>query len=129
MKLCMHDRILTIETLEQIETTLENLLKSTASIKDLEELTKSADGMLRLNGICMSFIIIGEEIKRIDRYTKKQFLPNYPSISWNDIMGMRDRIAHGYFEIDTDVIFDTLKNDIPPLLTVIKQMKKDINIE
>ena len=57
----MHDRILTIETLEQIETTLENLLKSTASIKDLEELTKSADGMLRLNGICMSFIIIGEE--------------------------------------------------------------------
>lgn len=127
MKLCMHERILTIETLEQIETTLENLLKSTAPIKDIDELTKSADGMLRLNGICMSFIIIGEEIKRIDRYTKKQFLPNYPSISWNDIMGMRDRIAHGYFEIDTDVIFDTLKNDIPPLLTVIKQMKKDLD--
>ncbi|RNC63416.1 hypothetical protein [Proteiniphilum sp. X52] len=70
----MHERILTIETLEQIETTLENLLKSTASIKDIDELTKSADGILRLNGICMSFIIIGEEIKRIDRYTKKQFL-------------------------------------------------------
>ncbi|HHV84620.1 MAG TPA: DUF86 domain-containing protein [Petrimonas sp.] len=124
----MYERILTIETLEQIETTVENLLKSTVHIEETDELTKSADGMLRLNGICMSFIIIGEEIKRIDRYTKKQFLPNYPSIPWNDIMGMRDRIAHGYFEIDIDVIFDTLKNDIPPLLAVIKQMKKDITI-
>jgi uncharacterized protein with HEPN domain len=40
---------------------------------------------------------------------------------------MRDRIAHGYFEIDTDVVFDTLKNDIPPLLETIKQMKNDLS--
>ena len=40
---------------------------------------------------------------------------------------MRDRIALGYFEIDIDVIFDALKNDIPPLLEVIKQMKNDLS--
>ena len=77
-----------------------------------------------LNGICLSFIIIGEEIKRLDKYTEKQLLPNYHSVSWSDIMGMRDRLAHGYFEIDTDVSFDTLRNDISPLLAVIKQIKK-----
>lgn len=125
----MHERIFTIETLEQIETTIENLLISTQHIEQTDELTSSPDGMLRLNGICMSFIIIGEEIKRIDRYTKKQFLSNYSSIPWNDVMSMRDRIAHGYFEIDIDVVFDTLKNDMPQLLTVIKQMKADINSE
>lgn len=119
-------RLLTIEVLEQIEITIENLLESTATITNLDELMKSADGMLKLNGICMSFIIIGEEIKRLDRYTEKQLLPNYPSVPWNDIMGMRDRLAHGYFEIDTDVIFDTLKNDISPLLRVIKQMRSDV---
>lgn len=42
---------------------------------------------------------------------------------------MRDRLAHGYFEIDTDVIFDTLRNDIPPLLNVIKQVKNDISTQ
>lgn len=126
----MSDKLLlTIELLEQIEITIQNLLESTIDIVDLNELTKSADGMLKLNGICMSFIIIGEEIKRLDKYTEKQLLSNYPSIPWNNIMGMRDRLVHGYFKIDTDVIFDTLRNDISPLLTVIKQMRKDVSSE
>jgi len=124
----MRDKALVIETLEQVEQVIGNLLESTAELSDINELPKSPDGMLRLNGICMSFIIIGEEVKRIDRYTDEKFLVNYPSISWKSIKGMRDRIAHGYFEIDIDVVFDTLKNDIPPLLAVIKQMKKDIEV-
>jgi len=123
----MRDGTLIIETLEQVEQVIENLLESTANLSDINELLKSADGMLRLNGICMCFIVIGEEIKRIDRYTDEKILTNYPSIPWKNIKGMRDRIAHGYFEIDTDVVFDTLKNDIPPLLVVIKQMKNDIS--
>ena len=123
----MYDKALIIESLDQLEQVIENLIESTFNIFDLCDLPKSADGMLRLNGICMCFIVIGEEVKRIDRYTQKQFLPNYPSISWKSIMGMRDRISHGYFEIDIDVIFDTLRNDIPPLLEIIKQMKNDLS--
>ncbi|MDR0438098.1 MAG: DUF86 domain-containing protein [Bacteroidales bacterium] len=122
----MHNKTLIIETLEQVEQVIENLLESTDNLSDINELLESADGMLRLNGICMCFIIIGEEIKRIDKYTDEKFLSNYPSIPWQNIKGMRNRIAHGYFEIDADVVFDTLKNDIPPLLAVIKQMKKDL---
>jgi uncharacterized protein with HEPN domain len=75
----------------------------------------------------MCFIIIGEEVKRIDKYSEKHFLLSYPSIPWKSVMGLRDKIAHGYFEIDIDIIFDVLKNDIPPLLEVIKQMKKDLS--
>ena len=122
----MHDNTLIIESLEQSEQVIENLIEGTANILDIHELPKSADGMLRLNGICMSFIVIGEEVKRIDRYTEKQLLPQYSGISWKSVMGMRDRIAHGYFEIDLEIIFDTLKNDMPQLLSVIKQMKTDI---
>ena len=126
MILFMRDKELIIESLEQLERLVENLLESTSNMQDIGELPKSADGMLRLNGICMCFIIIGEEIKRLDRYTEKQFLPNYPSIPWANVMGMRNRIVHGYFQIDIDIIFDALKNDIPPLLGVIKQMKDDL---
>ena len=119
----MRDKVLITEALEQLEQVVENLIKSTSDMRDIVALSESADGMLRLNGICMSFIVIGEEVKRIDRYTQKQLLPNYPSISWENIMGMRDRIAHGYFEIDIDIVFDAVKNDIPPLLEVIKQIR------
>jgi uncharacterized protein with HEPN domain len=122
----MYNKTLITETLEQIETVIDNLLESTDNILDINDLSKSADGILRLNGICMSFIIIGEEVKRIDKYTERQFLSNYPTIQWDNVMGLRNRIAHGYFEIDIDVILDTLKNDIPLLLTVIKQMKTDL---
>ena len=122
----MRDRSLVIESLEHLEQVIENLLESTSGIHDIDNFPESADGILRLNGICMCFIIIGEEVKRIDRYTEKQFLLNYPSIPWENVMGMRDRIAHGYFEIDIDVVFDALKNDIPPLLKIIKQMKADL---
>ena len=127
MILFMRDKTLIIERLEQLEQVIENLLESTSNISDINELPKSPDGMLRLNGICMSFIIIGEEVKRIDKYTEKNFLVNYPSIHWGNVMGMRDRIAHGYFEIDIDIVFDALKNDIPPLFEVIKQMKNDLS--
>jgi uncharacterized protein with HEPN domain len=122
----MRDKALIIESLEQLKQVIENLLESTSTIRDIGELPKSADGMLRLNGICMCFIVIGEEIKRIDRHTEKRLLPKYPAIPWESVMGMRDRIAHGYFDIDIDVVWDTLQNDIPPLLEVIKQMKSDV---
>ena len=122
----MYDKALIIETIEQLEELIENLLKSTSEISDFSKLPNTPDGMLRLNGIYMSFIVIGEEIKRIDKYSNKQLLSEYPSIPWRGLMGMRDRMVHGYFQIDIDIIFEALKNEIPPLLEVIKQMKNDL---
>jgi len=123
----MYDRTLIIETIEQLEQLIENLLKSTSVISDINQLPMTPDGVLRLNGICMCFIVIGEEIKRIDKYSNRQLLSEYPSIPWKRVMGMRDRMTHGYFQIDIDVVFDALKNDIPPLLEVIKQIKNDLS--
>jgi uncharacterized protein with HEPN domain len=122
----MRDKTLIIEILEQLEQFIESLLDGTSQIEDFHRLPMSPKEMLILNGICMSFIVIGEEVKRINKYTEDQLLVNYPSIPWKRVMGMRDRIAHGYFQIDIDVVSDTLKNDIPPLLETIKQMKNDL---
>jgi len=122
----MYDKALIIEIIEQLEQLIENLLESTLAILDISQLPNSPDGMLRLNGICMCFIVIGEEVKRIDKFSNKQLLSKYPSIPWKRVMGMRDRMTHGCFQIDIDIVFDTLKNEIPPLLEVLKQMKNDL---
>jgi len=119
----MYDNTLIIETIEQLEKLIEDLLESTSAISDFNQLPATPDGMLRLNGIYMCFIVIGEEIKRIDKYSDKQLLSEYPSISWKGLMGMRDRMAHGYFQIDIEIVVDALKNEIPPLLELLKQMK------
>jgi uncharacterized protein with HEPN domain len=125
----MHDKTLIIEIIEQLEQLIENLIESTSAISDINQLPKTPDGMLRLNGICMCFIVIGEEVKRIDKYSNNELLFEYPSIPWKRVMGIRNRMAHGYFQIDIDIIFDTLKNDIPPLLKVIKQIKGRLEIQ
>ena len=41
-------------------------------------------------------------------------------------MGIRDISVHHYFEVDADVIFNTVQESIPPLLEVLEQMRKDL---
>ena len=41
-------------------------------------------------------------------------------------MRMRDKISHHYFEIDTDVVFRTIEEDIPKMIPVVNRMIEDI---
>ena len=50
----------------------------------------------------------------------------YPEIYWSGVMRMRDKIAHHYFEIDTDVVFQTIEEDIPQMLPIINKMLDDL---
>jgi uncharacterized protein with HEPN domain len=122
----MYDKMLISDMLQQLEQVICSLLEATKDITDVRELPKSADGMLRLNGICMSLLIIGEEVNKIDQRSNKQLLPNYPSMPWKDIIGMRNKIVHDYFDVDADIVFDTLKTDIVALLPIVRQIQKDI---
>lgn len=65
---------------------------------------------------CMLIEAIGEAYKRIDKATEGTLLSEYEGIPWKAVKGIRDRIAHGYFEIDADIIYEAVANDIPALL-------------
>ena len=70
----------------------------------------------------MLLIAIGESIKGFDKVTNKQILSKDKSVPWNDIMGVRDIIAHHYFDIDAEEIFNVIKYDLEPLLLAIRKM-------
>ncbi len=74
----------------------------------------------------MKLVAIGESIKNIDKITGKELLINYPAVNWKDIMGMRDIIVHHYFDIDADIVYYTLRTDIPLLLEVLERIKADL---
>ena len=86
----------------------------------------SPAGMERLESTCMLLIAIGESIKGIDKITNKEFLTQYPEVDWKGAMGIRDIIAHHYFELDAEVVFDVVKNEFPNLLRTIRRMKNDL---
>lgn len=71
-------------------------------------------------------IFIGESIKSIDRLSEGSIFSLYPSIPWKSIMKMRDVIAHHYFKIDADVIYETVKNDLNPLQQTLELIKETL---
>ena len=79
--------------------------------------------MEKLDAACMVLIAIGESVKTLDKLTEKKLLPTYPSIEWKGVMGVRDVIAHHYFEVDPDAVFDIISNDIEPLKIAIQHFK------
>lgn len=58
--------------------------------------------------------IIGEAARNIERYHPK-FAEQYPDIPWADVYLMRNRVSHGYFAVDLEVIWKAVERDIPEL--------------
>ena len=81
---------------------------------------------MRLDAICMNLIALGEAVKGLDKQTHGQLLPRYPEIYWSCVMRMRDKIAHHYFEVDTDVVFRTVQEDVPQMKDVIDRMIAEV---
>ena len=86
----------------------------------------SADGMKTLAANCMLLEAIGEGFKKVDVLTKRQLLPSRPEIPWKQVMGMRDHIAHGYFDINSDLVWDTIQNDLSPLQEAVEFLIKNL---
>lgn len=65
--------------------------------------------------VIMSLVIIGEAATKVmDQHG--QFVGRHPEVPWRSMRGMRNRIAHGYFDINLDVVWDTLQTALPALL-------------
>lgn len=63
-----------------------------------------------------NFEIIGEAVKRLS----PEFISKYPEIPWLDIAGFRDILIHEYAAVNVATVWDTLREDIPKLKTVLK---------
>lgn len=122
----MFDKEIVLESLHNISNALSMIQKRTTSIKCADDFITSPSGTLRLDAVCMNLIALGEAVKGLDKITKGEFLPQYPQIYWSGVMRMRDKIAHHYFEVDPEVVYVTIKENIPPMIPVIAQMINDI---
>ena len=76
--------------------------------------------------LAKNLIALGESVKGLDKQTHGQLLSRYPEIYWSGVMRMRDKIAHHYFEIDTDVVFRTVQEDVPQMKDVIDRMIAEV---
>ncbi len=62
--------------------------------------------------------IIGEAASRVDVEIRLA----HPAIPWRDIVGMRNRLVHGYFDIDLRLVWDTVGADLPVLIGQLERL-------
>jgi uncharacterized protein with HEPN domain len=72
--------------------------------------TFTSDETLR-RAFVRSLEIIGEATKKIP----PDFRSEHPHINWRAMAGMRDRLIHGYFGVDYEIVWDVVQNRIPEL--------------
>ena len=120
------DIAMVYETLKNIDTAITRLQERSLEIQSVNDYLTSPIGMEKLDAACMVLIALGESVKTLDKLTDKKLLPTYPSIDWKGVMGVRDVIAHHYFEVDPDAVFDIIKNDLNPLKEAINFFKEQL---
>lgn len=121
----MFDRELIQATLRKIQKALETILQRAETIHTSNDFLTTPSGVERLESICMLLIAIGESVKQIDKLTNKTWLTSYPEVDWKGVMGMRDIIAHHYFDIDAGIVFEVIKNQLPVVKSTIDRMLLD----
>lgn len=94
-----------LEAAEKATSLVEGLLLS--DLKNDEVLSLAVTHLLE---------ILGEAAKGVSQATRDQ----HPNIPWVQMAATRDRLIHGYFSVDLDIVWQIVRNDLPPVVTSLK---------
>lgn len=80
------------------------------------------DELLRLS-LTHLLQVIGEAARRVS----PDFRAAYPQIDWKAIVGMRSKVVHDYLNVDEDVVWDTVMNELPSLVNELERILNSNN--
>ena len=79
------------------------------------------DNRMLFHSLVRNIEIIGEAASTVS-LELRQSNPNFP---WSDVIGMRNRLVHAYFDIDPDIVWETATQDLPSLLGALTVLSAD----
>lgn len=115
----MRERIKDKMRLEHIAEAIQRLQTYAG---DLSEQELEQD-VLRYYGIVKNIEIIGEAARMLT----EQFKLAHPEVEWRSISDMRNFLVHEYFQVDSEVVFSVIHNEIPELQTHITHYLSEID--
>ena len=106
--------------LEHIADAIERAIRYTERLGNLAALEQDE---LTQDAIVRTLAVIGEAAVRIQK-AAPEFVIVHPGVPWSQMRGIRNKVVHDYFDVAWDVVWDTVKQDFPPLLEQIKSLLK-----
>ena len=117
----MRERLKDKNRLEHIKQAIDTILERVESM-DYESFR--ADKIL-YGGIVYYTMIIGEAAYKLS----PQFVRVYSEIAWQDIADMRHHLVHGYYQVDSSIVWAVVQHDLKPLRIQINNLLSNINWE
>ena len=74
------------------------------------------------DAVILKLLVIGEAAAKIAA-EYPDFIGQHPELPWKEMRGMRNRMAHGYFDINLEIVWDTLNDSLPDLETKVGHIK------
>ncbi|MCH8913817.1 MAG: DUF86 domain-containing protein [Planctomycetes bacterium] len=96
---------------------LEHAVEAVQMIREHTRADLDTDRKLNL-ALVRLVEIIGEAATRMSPEVRNR----HPGIPWLDIIGMRNRIVHGYDQVDFDILWDVMELHLPPLITELQRI-------
>lgn len=101
----------------------ENILK--AQNRFGNEYSKFISDNDYFNSVCMSLLQIGE----LANHLTMEFKTAHADIPWKNIIGLRNTVVHGYGQLDMDIVWATVTDDIPELIKNCKLISNEYSGE
>ncbi|WP_217650537.1 HepT-like ribonuclease domain-containing protein [Spirulina major] len=104
---------------------MQRINRRFAQISHPDDFLDTDRGQDLLDAISMMLIAIGENLKWLDRETNGKIFAPYPQVNWRGAKGVRDVLAHRYFDIDAEEIFTLCQKQLPEIINAIQSILND----
>jgi uncharacterized protein with HEPN domain len=100
---------------------VEDILDAIAKIRRYTEAmtidTLMADERT-VDAVMRNITIIGEASNHVPAAIRNR----YPEVPWDEMRGIRNRLVHEYYEVDMDILWQTLRGNLPPLVPLLQEV-------
>lgn len=108
------------EFLDYVEDIIDAMGKAEITIRDID-FDMFSENFIRNFAVARALEIVGEAAKRLPPGIREA----YPEIPWREMAGMRDRIIHGYDNVNLQIMWDVVKKDIPRIKPLLQKVLQD----